>query len=329
MAQRARRDRPVRRRVRERGPEPEPYVEDELPADPDERREAGRALASAYRTLKQLRVIFVIDAVFVAIALLVAFSLDSVLAQVIVSVLFLAAVAGAIYVIRYPIPATITLAVVHTPPALLAIGLSGGGIGRILVMGLAAVIWLCVPMVFRTRKIMQRYPDLWAARMMRGERRDPRQVGRKYRAQAQAHRKQRLGQVLLFGVLPLVLLIVGANVLLDDDDTGSGVYARPSVRPLPTILRFHEAWNASKHEDVKAHIADDQAIRLGYLLDKSLRRKGWDEALPSLGAPELTKYDAWRYTANFEIDGYGLLKTSWVWEDARWGLTRIGFKKSD
>jgi hypothetical protein len=281
--------------------------------------------------LKQLRVIFVLDAIVLGFVLLLALSSDSLLAKAICSTLFLAAVAGAIYVVRYPVPSSVTLALMHTPVAVLLLLVGGGGIGGMLIIGLAVLLWLTVPMTMRTRQIMALHPDLWAARAMRGEKRAPGRIGRKRQEEVRRQRKRNLLGVLLFGVLPLAVLIAGSQFIgknggQEKESAGS---QRPTEPLTSTALRFREAWNASQHDDVKIFLADSERDRVSRLLDKSWSRKGWNETLPRVSTPELIEHNEWQWYAHYPIDDYGVMKTSWEWENTAWVLVRIRFKKDE
>jgi hypothetical protein len=202
--------------------------------------------------------------------------------------------------------------------------------GVLFVVG-AVVLWMCVPMAANLAKMMRLYPDLWVLRRARGA--DEGKAVQRAREDARRARKR-----VLVG-LGIALLAIGALVLFAatfepggsaDGGAGSPEPEKPVPVPTRTFAEaesdFRTAWNASDVAQIKDMVAaSERGTRIPFL-DRSIKKRGWQEELPTLGSPETKDYGRNRWTARYALPEKDLpMEVSWEWEETRWVIVNWSF----
>ena len=327
MADRGRRRprKPVPQRRRHSVPRQRGYDDD--PAhDPAMRQEISRVIASAQRGLQGLRMLYIADAGIVGLVFLVALTTDHGWFQVAVGGLLAAAVLGAIYVVRFPLPCSIALAVVHSVPAALVAAFGLWSITGYLIVALAALCWMGVHMAKNMQQLIRRYPDVWAAKRARGEGRGADEMGIKWRDQSRRQKAEQRKRMLLFVGLLITVAIAALVLFGGQDDANQGdpdSYVAPAPRePLqPRLDRFQASWNGQKLVEIRKYFAKDVEDRKSGLLGKLFRRRKWVEKRPPITFQKRDSVVAHQVAIFWTIEGEEkLLQTDWQWENDGWWL---------
>ncbi len=298
-------------------------------SDEEMRQGASRAIGAARRSLKAMRFLFLVDAVLVGLLLVLLLSVPDVtlLWKFAFGGLFAAAVLGAVFVVRQPVLCALPLAIFHTAAAIPVLWLGVQGITDMMCVTLAFLLWGAVAMAFNTQKLLKAYPDVWAARHMRGEGRSSDEMGSKWRDQARADRREAWKKIALYGVLPFVLA-VGALVVFSGDGAENGerhTAQRPPPKPAEPVdaklTAFQTAWNEQSLMDIRAFFAKDVEVRKARLLGKLFRRRGWVKQRAPI-VPKRKETAALHQIAVFwTIEGESkVMQTDWQWESGAWWL---------
>ena len=297
----------------------------------EDTRYAHREIGRVHRGLATLRGLLVVDATLLGLIVIPTFIFgEPGPITLALAAIFVAAVVGAVLVVRNPYPWTLGLAIGHTLLALLM--WLAPGFSAIVASLIAALLWWAVSVAANARNLKRAFPDAWAenSRTYTGLSEDA--VGSKFRDRAKQERAAKRKQMLLYVVLPIVVLIVGVIVMANMRDDEPTYPTAPKVekptKPLgPRAEALRAAWNTSDFDQVRELIAPSERDKLERLVRKVIRRRKWKDDWPHAGAPLLERYDDTRRYAHHELVGYGALKVSWVWEDGNWWCVRLGFKK--
>ncbi len=295
-------------------------------------KDAHMAIGKVHRGLRSLRGLLVVDAVTLGII----FALSQLgnppsVVSVFLGTLFVGAVLGAVLVVDNPYPWCIMLALGHS--GLAALMMLSPGLTAYIAVGIALLLWWAVGQAATARRMKREYPDAWAEGSRTYTGLDSAAIGSKFRDRAKADQKKRTQRLLLIIGVPLGLL-VGAVLLFSgpsDGGGGSSYTPKPPAKPTKPLdaraKAFEDAWNTSTRASVVALIAPSEKTTLERLLRKVIRRRKWADAYPAAAPGELTKYDATHYYAHHDLEGYGFVTVSWVWEHDDWWIVRFKFKQ--
>jgi hypothetical protein len=294
----------------------------------DTRQQANRTVATAKRSLLTIRVALIVPAVLCGllfVLFLAAGATDPVWLIPLTGGTAVAATLAAIYVLRAPLLATLVNALIATPLGVLASlsFLLSGSIASLLIALVVVAFWLAVPMAASTQRIMRRYPDLYAARAMRGE-----STGR-HADKARREAARRLKRNLVIAGIALVL-VVGVPLLLMALKSGSS--SPEYVAPKPPSLPFEPAeaawradWNADRVVHVKGHLAASEKARREPFFDRMIKKRSWTP-LPRLGPPDVEPSGAHRRIARYAVEGFdAALIIYWEWEKTLWVVVNWSF----
>lgn len=300
------------------------------PMDEDTRY-AHREIGRVHRGLATLRGLLVVDATLLGLIVIptLIFGEPGPITLALAAI-FVAAVVGAVLVVRNPYPWTLGLAVGHT---LLALPMwLAPSFNSIVATLIAALLWWAVSVAANARNLKRAFPDAWTenSRTYTGLSEDA--VGSKFRDRAKQERAEKRKQMLLYVGLPVAILIVGLVVranLRDDEPTypSAPKVEKPTKALEPRAAALQAAWNTSDFDQVREFIAPSERDSLERLVRKVIRRRKWKDNWPDAGAPLLERYDDTRRYAHHELAGYGALKVSWMWENGDWWCVRLSFKK--
>ena len=312
------------------------------PDSPEVRLEATRALGHATRNLKALRTLYIIDACIVGMIGLFALGLGGTNFSIGCGVIAIIAIIGAVRVVQHPVAWTMGLAIVHTLWALVAaVPLAMGfvNLNSIAMIGIALALWGAVSMARSTMQILEEFPDVWAAKRMRGEGRDRSEMGSRH--QEAARKRQRMRLLKIVGAIGAVVLLFVIIALWPKGDkphrgSSSGITGRgggagggiPTVGPEASAASLESAWNGEGFEGVIAMVAESEQPRLRRLLAKVLRRRKWDvKNMPTMSGARIEPYDETHVYSHHAIKDYGSLRASWEWEHDKWVVVRVKLKK--
>jgi|GEM_PF-5595413 len=301
-----------------------------VPQTSDTRQLANRALATAKQNLLMIRLALITPAVlcgvlFVLVLLVFKGPLDWAV-WLMGSVAVTAAVA-AVFVLRQPLLCTLLNALLATPLGVMAVlGLLTGTVSLpgLLTVMLAVTFWMAVGMAASTQRLMRRFPDLYAARALRGE-----STGRHADA-ARLEARRRFKRTLWIGAA-LVLVLVGLPLLWVTLG-GWGGSATPPEPLAPPGLPFssaetawREAWNADQLPAVKALLAESEKARKEPFLDRMIKKRSWTP-LPRLEPADVEESGEHRRIARYALDGFDAdLVLYWEWERTRWVVVNLSF----
>ncbi|MDJ0974067.1 MAG: hypothetical protein QNJ98_06370 [Planctomycetota bacterium] len=308
------------------------------PRDETEARlEATRAIGWAVKNLKVLRILFIIDAVLMGLVALLASGAGVDTLAYIALGCGLLAVGGAIFVVQQPAAWSLVLAIAHSVPAVFAIWIAGLGfvnVNSILSVLLAVLLWLAVNMALKTTRLLAQYPDVWAARRMRGEVRTDDTMGSKHRDAARKRAQKR--NLTIVGVVGGVALVIAALVAFkgNGDDRPGGGTAAPRAKPTIALEKtagdFAEAWGLEGMAGISPFIADPARSRIARGFNRMIRRHEWNrEAFPPISNMRIETVNDWVSEAHFDVKDYGTMRSSWEWDKDRWLLYRVKFKRAE
>lgn len=308
------------------------------PPTPKEKREraARKEIGQIYRGLRNLRGLFVADAVLLGVIFVFSLATGSLLFQAISGVMFAAAVAGSVLVVQQPYLWSLVLALGHSPLAVLgalSILFGGANLVGIVSVGLAVMLWMAVRIGARAHRLLKRHPDAWDGGRASYTGRRSEEMDSKWADRAREAKRKRTRNILLYVGIPLVLLVLAVVFLASREPTEQRVsfapapIARPTAPLAPQAARFGSAWNASDLYAVMELVLPAERTRLHRLTAKIVRRRKWTGAFPAAGAARLEEHDAASFYAWHDLTGYGSVRVSWQWIDDAWWIVRFKFKK--
>jgi zinc ribbon protein len=323
---------------------------DRTPKDELERTLATRELTSTFDILRTLRFLYVIFAVLALLAL--AASIWLVLRQaptggdVIADVelpwirwgfgLALAAVyvVGAWKVVSQPFVWSLILASLTTLNAVVGLLQSGIGLWNSFGIGLAALLWAAVPPASRVQRLLREFPDLLAARRLKGERLtlDREKLAARTNPRAVEARKlaaRRTALSYLGGGAAFVALVAIAWVWSKGTERPAESATTTTLPAFePVAAKFIETWNASKHDEIVPFFQGRYQELRRRQLKSVFTRRHWDQKLPTIGWPTVSAPKEARFRTNFPLVGQPAdtcLVTIWAVHDGKWDLDTLKF----
>jgi len=248
-------------------------------------------------------------------------------------------VIGAIRIRRNPFLWTVVAASVNTPFFLIFLVLFLPALAQapsllslfiLIAYGLVSIgLWVAVPKTAQVRRLMREYPDLWVtSRRFRGERGPAPQGAAVTHARERAREARALAwkRVLLFGVLPVVILV--AAIFLYRQATAPPAPAILEARLRETAERFASTWNGSRVDEIPAYFQESSREKMGRAIRRTVERRGWKDALPAVDLPRVDRLARGTARVEFPTTGSDFLSplvTVWKYRVDRWELTTIRY----
>ena len=323
---------------------------DDLDDAPRERTRALHELARARRYLEVLRTLYLVGSVMFALPiLLITLELHWATVHTLLLVAISLCFVGGVRIFREPRTWSLVVALVASG-VVLGMVLRKAQIGGEVEIGLfdgwailvALGFWIGVPQARKAARLAEEHPDLYGARLMRGEAGEGR-----FHAEAKekARRRLILGSSIAGGVVAVIALLAWAPWAGTPDDARSegswsswDHYARraPAAPPGPldpAVARFADAWARSDVSAVDALRHEETRERQAELFRRILTKRGWTEKLPPLLPAEPDKankgYRALVYFPFADQPDDRPLKTTWEWDGTTWRLAGMSFPSGD
>jgi hypothetical protein len=237
------------------------------------------------------------------------------------SAVFAASVIGCVRIRREPVLWTSVNAVLGTPMGVIGAlavlqGKPPGAINGAIMALLSGAYWVAVPMAARVQGIVRAYPDLYAARALRGE-----GAGRHAQeARAETARRRRRA----FAITACVAAGLGVLILLGGRRGAAAPWTAP-VAFEATEARWRTAWNADDVPAVKAFVAASERRTREPFLDRQIAKRSWTP-LPQLAAPQIREHAATQRSAAYDVADRELdLTIFWEWESSDWVVVNWEF----
>jgi len=307
--------------------------ESDAETDPQTRQEISRVIGSARRGLQGLRLLFIGDAGLLGLMFLLSLGTDSDVFKVVTGALCVAAVLGAIFVVRYPLVWATALALFHSGLAVLVTVGRIGGLQRWIAVTICFLLWGAVGMAKNMRDLLRRYPDVWAAKRMLGQGRAPDGMGSKWRDLSAREKAASRKRLLLFVVLPVVLAIAALILFAGSENERPGTPQAPPTpqAPLqPRLDALQKAWNEQSLREIRALFAEDVAPHKARLLAKLFRRREWMSKRPPITFQHRDSVVPHQVAIFWSIEGETkLMQTDWQWEHGAWWMLDLKLRLAD
>lgn len=224
-------------------------------------------------------------------------------------------VSGGLFIHRQPFAWTLCLAILQT--GLAAVGWFGGGI-PVLDTVIALGLWGSVPLMRSASDILHEHAGAFSSEDL------VRRVGRDVahgETRAQADEVSRRELVRRSRTSMMVVLIAFGVVVV-----GVLLYwlATLSATIEARLAAFEEAWEGGDFTTVQAMCTNDYRRRSWSKVERILRREGWLQSPPLLGAPDFAeRRDSWA-EVQFALPK-GKLRTKWIRLNSAWKLDGVIF----
>ncbi len=294
------------------------------------RQEAGRAVGYALRGLKALRAFFIVDALLLLLLMLGHRALGNADLALAAGVLAVLSCLGAFLVVRQPLPWTVGLALLHTGQEVWILLKGVTGLTHHVSLALMVLLWCVVKMAVSMQRVLKAHPDLWIARRLRGEGRDPSTMGSRWRDRAgKASDAALVRMVVIAGVVIMALAAV-VWVLRESKPEhaaapgpgGGTIQLGTPTEPLdPRLEAWALAWQRGTLPEIGAFLAADVRERKLSALGRLFRRHEWQEQRPALTLKTRSGPTPAQVAVFWTLEGEErTLQTDWQFEKGAWAL---------
>lgn len=308
-------------------------LRDAAAPDPDDvvwRQEAGRAIGYALRALRALRGIFIADCLVLLLLMLGHRALGNTDLALAAGVLAVLTGTGAFLVVRQPLPWAVGVALLHTAQELWLLLRGVTGLVHHVSFALMVLLWCVVKVAVTTQGMLREHPDLWIARRLRGEGRDPSTMGSRWRDRAGKASDAALVRMVVIAGGVIVALAAVVWVLRESKPEhgtapgpgGSTIRLEAPTEALdPRLEAWALAWQRGTLPEIGAFLAADVRERKLSALGRLFRRHDWQERRPGLTLKSRSGPTPAQVAVFWELEGEArTLQTDWQFEKGAWTL---------